>query len=107
VVPTGAAPRPFHKEVVGDKANPAASGGRTGHRGLRQEVLRAARGGEVNQKVDAVSGQVEKTQQRVTENEARIDNVDKSAQAGIGEAKGSASAAMSKAQDAEKAAKAS
>jgi outer membrane protein OmpA-like peptidoglycan-associated protein len=61
--------------------------------------------GEVNQKVDAVSGQVEKTQQRVTENEARIDNVDKSAQSGISEAKGSASAAMSKAQDAERAAK--
>jgi peptidoglycan-associated lipoprotein len=61
--------------------------------------------GEVNQKVDAVSGQVEKTQQRVTENETRIDNVDKSAQSGISEAKGSASAAMSKAQDAEKAAK--
>ena len=61
--------------------------------------------GEVNKKVDAVSGEVEKTQQRVTENETRIDSVDKSAQAGIGEAKGSASAAMSKAQDAEKAAK--
>ena len=61
--------------------------------------------GEVNQKVDAVSGQVEKTQQRVTENEARIDSVDKSSQSGISEAKGSASAAMSKAQDAERAAK--
>ena len=61
--------------------------------------------GEVNKKVDAVSGEVEKTQQRVTQNETRIDSVDKSAQAGIGEAKGSASAAMSKAQDAEKAAK--
>ena len=61
--------------------------------------------GEVNQKVDAVSGQVEKTQQRVTENETRIDSVDKSAQSGISEAKGSASAAMSKAQDAERAAK--
>jgi peptidoglycan-associated lipoprotein len=61
--------------------------------------------GEVNQKVDAVSGQVEKTQQRVTENEARIDSVDKSSQSGISEAKGSASAAMSKAQEAERAAK--
>ncbi len=61
--------------------------------------------GEVNKKVDAVSGEVEKTQQRVTQNETRIDSVDKSAQAGIGVAKGSASAAMSKAQDAEKAAK--
>jgi peptidoglycan-associated lipoprotein len=61
--------------------------------------------GEVNKKVDAVSGEVEKTQQRVTQNETRIDSVDKSAQSGIGEAKGSASAAMSKAQDAERAAK--
>ena len=61
--------------------------------------------GEVNKKVDAVSAEVEKTQQRVQQNEVRIDSVDKSAQAGIGEAKGSAAAAMSKAQDAEKAAK--
>jgi peptidoglycan-associated lipoprotein len=61
--------------------------------------------GEVNKKVDAVSSEVEKTQQRVQQNEVRIDSVDKSAQAGIGEAKGSAAAAMSKAQDAEKAAK--
>ena len=61
--------------------------------------------GEVNKKVDAVSAEVEKTQQRVQQNEAQIDSVDKSAQAGIGEAKGSATAAMSKAQDAERAAK--
>jgi peptidoglycan-associated lipoprotein len=61
--------------------------------------------GEVNKKVDAVSAEVEKTQQRVQQNEVRIDAVDKSAQSGISEAKGSASAAMTKAQDAEKAAK--
>jgi peptidoglycan-associated lipoprotein len=61
--------------------------------------------GEVNKKVDAVSAEVEKTQQRVQQNEVRIDAVDKSAQAGISEAKGSAEAAMTKAQDAEKAAK--
>jgi outer membrane protein OmpA-like peptidoglycan-associated protein len=61
--------------------------------------------GEVNKKVDAVSAEVEKTQQRVQQNEVRIDAVDKSAQAGITEAKGSASAAMTKAQEAEKAAK--
>jgi len=61
--------------------------------------------GEVNKKVDAVSVEVEKTQQRVQQNEVRIDSVDKSAQAGINEAKGSASAAMTKAQEAEKAAK--
>jgi len=61
--------------------------------------------GEVNKKVDAVSAEVEKTQQRVQQNEVRIEAVDKSAQSGISEAKGSAQAAMSKAQDAEKAAK--
>ena len=61
--------------------------------------------GEVNKKVDAVSSEVEKTQQRVQQNEVRIDAVDKSAQAGIGEAKGSAQAAMTKATEAEKAAK--
>jgi len=60
---------------------------------------------EVNKKVDAVSSEVEKTQQRVQQNEVRIDAVDKSAQSGISEAKGSAQAAMSKAQDAEKTAK--
>jgi peptidoglycan-associated lipoprotein len=61
--------------------------------------------GEVNKKVDAVSAEVEKTQQRVQQNEVRIDAVDKSAQSGISEAKGSAAVAMTKAQDAEKAAK--
>jgi outer membrane protein OmpA-like peptidoglycan-associated protein len=61
--------------------------------------------GEVNKKIDAVSAEVEKTQQRVQQNEVRIDNVDKTAQAGIGEAKSSAQAAMSRAQEAEKAAK--
>ncbi len=61
--------------------------------------------GEINKKVDAVSVEVEKTQQRVQQNEVRIDAVDKSAQSGISEAKGSATAAMTKAQEAEKAAK--
>jgi len=61
--------------------------------------------GEVNEKVDALSGEVEKTQERVRENETRIAAVDKNAQSGIAEAKGSAQAAMSKAEDAEKAAK--
>jgi outer membrane protein OmpA-like peptidoglycan-associated protein len=61
--------------------------------------------GEVNKKVDAVSAEVEKTQQRVQQNEVRIDAVDKTAQSGISEAKGSAAAAMTKAQEAEKAAK--
>ena len=61
--------------------------------------------GEVNQKVDNLSGEVEKTQQRVKTTEVRLDSVDKQSQAGISEAKGSAAAAMNKAQDAEKAAK--
>ena len=61
--------------------------------------------GEVNKKIDAVSAEVEKTQQRVQQNEVRIDSVDKSAQSGISEAKGSAAQAMTKAQEAEKTAK--
>jgi outer membrane protein OmpA-like peptidoglycan-associated protein len=61
--------------------------------------------GEVNQKVDNLSGEVEQTQQRVKSNEQRIDTVDKSSQSGIADAKGSAQSAMSKALDAEKAAK--
>ena len=61
--------------------------------------------GEANKKVDAVSAEVEKTQQRVQQNEVQIAAVDKQAQSGISEAKGSAQAAMTKAQEAEKAAK--
>ena len=61
--------------------------------------------GEVNTKVDNLSGEMEKTQERVKQSEVRIDQVDKNAQSGITDAKGSASAAMSKATDAEKAAK--
>ena len=61
--------------------------------------------GEVNQKVDAVSEEVEKTQERVRQNEVEIAKVDKSSQAGIAEAKSSADAAMTKAGEAEQAAK--
>jgi outer membrane protein OmpA-like peptidoglycan-associated protein len=61
--------------------------------------------GAVNQKVDNLSGQVEETQERVKRTETRIDEVNQQAQAGIGEAKGSAQEALSKAADAEKAAK--
>ena len=61
--------------------------------------------GEVNKKVDAVTADLEKTQQRVQQSEVRIDSVDKTAQSGISEAKGSAAAAMTRAQEAEKAAK--
>jgi outer membrane protein OmpA-like peptidoglycan-associated protein len=60
---------------------------------------------EVNKKVDTVSAEVEKTQQRVQQNEVRLEAVDKSAQSGIAEAKGSAQSAMTKAQEAERAAK--
>jgi outer membrane protein OmpA-like peptidoglycan-associated protein len=61
--------------------------------------------GEINQKVDTVAADLEKTQERVRENEVRIDKIDKSAQAGVAEAKTSAQQAMTKAAEAEKAAK--
>jgi len=61
--------------------------------------------GGVSEKVDNVSNQVEQTQERVQRNEARIDEVNQQAQSGIGDAKNSARQAMSKATDAEKAAK--
>jgi peptidoglycan-associated lipoprotein len=61
--------------------------------------------GEVNQKVDTLTTEVEKTQERTRRNEVRIDEVDKSAQAGIAEAKGSADKALVRATEAEKAAK--
>ena len=64
--------------------------------------------GEINTKVDNLSGEVEKTQERVKRNEVRIDEVNKdtqAAKAGVAEAKGAAQQAMTKAQEAEKAAK--
>jgi peptidoglycan-associated lipoprotein len=61
--------------------------------------------GEVNKKVDAVSADLEKTQERVKKNEVRIDEVSQQSQSGITEAKGSAQQAMVKATEAEKAAK--
>jgi peptidoglycan-associated lipoprotein len=61
--------------------------------------------GEINQKVDTLSGEMEKTQERVKSNEVRIDDVDKQAQAGISDAKGSAQTALKRATEAEKAAK--
>jgi peptidoglycan-associated lipoprotein len=61
--------------------------------------------GEVNQKVDTLTTEVEKTQERTRRNEVRIDEVDKTAQAGIAEAKGSADKALVRATEAEKAAK--
>jgi outer membrane protein OmpA-like peptidoglycan-associated protein len=61
--------------------------------------------GEVNQKVEALSTEVEKTQERVKRAEVRIDQVGQQSQAGISEAKGSAQQALAKAGEAERAAK--
>jgi outer membrane protein OmpA-like peptidoglycan-associated protein len=61
--------------------------------------------GEVNTKVDGLSAEVEKTQERVKRSETRIDEVNQSAQSGISEAKGSAKQALTKAEEAERAAK--
>lgn len=61
--------------------------------------------GEVNQKVETLSTEVEKTQERTQRNEVRIDEVNTQAQAGITEAKGSAQKALTKAEEAERAAK--
>ena len=61
--------------------------------------------GEVNQKVDNLTTEVEKTQERTRQNEVRIDEVNTQAQAGITDAKGSAQRAMTKAEEAERAAK--
>jgi len=60
--------------------------------------------GEVNKKVDNVSAELEKTQERVKRNEVRIDEVGQQSQAGITEAKGSAQQALVKSTAAEKAA---
>ncbi len=60
--------------------------------------------GEVNKKVDNVSADLEKTQERVKRNEVRIDEVNQQSQTGITEAKGSAQQALVKATAAEKAA---
>jgi peptidoglycan-associated lipoprotein len=61
--------------------------------------------GAVNAKVESLSTEVEKTQERTTRNEVRIDEVNKMAEAGIAEAKGTAAQAMTKAEEAERAAK--
>jgi len=61
--------------------------------------------GEINQKVDTLSGEMEKTQERVKRTEVRIDDVDRQAQAGISDAKGSAQTALKRATEAERAAK--
>ena len=61
--------------------------------------------GEVNQKVDTLTTEVEKTQERVNRSEVRIDEVNREAQSGIADAKGSADKALVRATEAERAAK--
>ena len=64
--------------------------------------------GEVNNKVATLSTEIEKTQERSQRNEARIDEVNLSAQAakaGVSEAKDSAAKAFSRAEEAERLAK--
>ena len=61
--------------------------------------------GEINQKVETLSGEVERTQERVRRNEVRIDEVNQQAQAGVSDAKGSAQRAFQRATEAERAAK--
>jgi outer membrane protein OmpA-like peptidoglycan-associated protein len=58
--------------------------------------------GEVNQKVDALSGTLERTQDATQRNEVRIDEVDRNAQAGVTDAKRSAGEALNRAEEAER-----
>ncbi len=61
--------------------------------------------GEVGQKVDNLSTEVERTQDRVKANETRIDETGRRADAGIREVRATTEQAMDKATDAERAAK--
>ncbi len=61
--------------------------------------------GAVNQKVETLSTEVEKTQEHVRQNSARIEEVGREAQAGVADAKSSAGQALTRAEEAEKAAK--
>jgi outer membrane protein OmpA-like peptidoglycan-associated protein len=61
--------------------------------------------GEVNQKVEVLTGEMEKTQERTKRNEVRIDEVDKATQSGLAEVKGTAATALTRATEAERAAK--
>jgi peptidoglycan-associated lipoprotein len=79
-------------------ASVALSGCAT-HKYVNREV------GEINQKVDTLAGEVEKTQERVKRNEVRIDEVNQASLSGINDAKSSADRAYGKATDAERAAK--
>lgn len=85
--------------IVLSLVTPLAFGACAGKKYVQREV------GELNQKVEAVASDLEKTQERVLRAETRIDAVDQGARAGIGEAKSSAAQALTKAQEAEQAAK--
>jgi outer membrane protein OmpA-like peptidoglycan-associated protein len=61
--------------------------------------------GEIGQKVDGLSAEVETTQDRVKANEARIDQVGRESEAGIRDASGAARQAMTRASEAESAAR--
>ncbi|HEX6738141.1 MAG TPA: OmpA family protein [Vicinamibacteria bacterium] len=61
--------------------------------------------GEVNDKVTTLTTSVEKTQEATQRNEVRISEVDQKATSGIAEAKDSAGRALTRAEEAEKAAK--
>jgi outer membrane protein OmpA-like peptidoglycan-associated protein len=61
--------------------------------------------GEVNEKVSTLTTSVEKTQEATQRNEVRINEVDQKAMSGVAEAKDSAGRALTRAEDAEKAAK--
>lgn len=54
--------------------------------------------GQVNEKVEGLSGQLEETQERVRQNEARINEVDQRAQAAATEARNAANSAAQKAE---------
>lgn len=58
--------------------------------------------GAVNEKVTALSAEVERTQARTTRNEGRIEEVDRKAEAGIASARRSADGALARAAGAER-----
>jgi outer membrane protein OmpA-like peptidoglycan-associated protein len=61
--------------------------------------------GEVNAKVDAVQKGLERTQEANQRNETRIEDVDREAKTGVAQAKDSANQALTRANEAERAAK--
>jgi peptidoglycan-associated lipoprotein len=61
--------------------------------------------GEVNEKIAATTASLEQAQESTRRNEARIDDVDRTAQAGISEAKDSANRALTRADEAARAAR--